>query len=291
MPRISVIIPTYNRERLLPRALRSVINQSTTPAEVIVVDDGSSDNTRQVIKEIAAWADLELRYLRQSNRGPAAARNLGIRAASGEYLAFLDSDDEFHRDKLAIQYARLCSQANCRISHTRETWLRRGSHLNQKKIHAPPDGDIFLQCLRLCCVGMSTVMMHRGVFDTYGYFDETLRCCEDYDFWLRLAPFECFCLVQQQLTVKHGGRPDQVSNAFRTGMDRFRIQSLARLLSSGVLKRQQYQLALEELQRKCSIYADGCIKHQRPLEAAHYQRLAAQFDKVETSRLKIAAKE
>lgn len=277
MPRISVIIPTYNREELLPRALRSAISQSATPAEVLVVDDGSDDNTREVVKEIAASADMEIRYLYQPNRGPAAARNRGIRAASSEYLAFLDSDDEFHPDKLAIQSALLRGRPDYRISHTRETWMRRGAHLNQKKIHAPPDDDIFPRCLRLCCIGMSTVLIHRGLFETYGYFDETMRCCEDYDFWLRLAPFERFGLVQQQLTVKHGGRPDQVSYAFRTGMDRFRIQSLAKFISSGGLKRQQYRLALEELRRKCRIYAGGCIKHQRPLEAAHYQRLARQF--------------
>ncbi len=291
MPPISVIIPTYNRERLLPRALHSVLSQSAAPVEIIVIDDGSTDNTRQVVNRIAASVDIEVRYFYQPNRGPAAARNLGIRAASADYLAFLDSDDEFHQAKLAHQYAMLSNRPDCRISHTRETWLRSGTHLNQKKIHAPPETDIFPQCLRLCCIGMSTVMMHREVFEKYGCFDETLRCCEDYDMWLRLALFERFCLVKQRLTIKHGGRPDQVSNTFRTGMDRFRIQSLARFISSVPLNRRYYQLALEELQRKCVIYAAGCIKHQRPLEAGHYQRLALQFNGHHTNSSGEASKE
>lgn len=280
MPDISVIIPTYNRASLLQRALHSVFAQSLSPAEIIVVDDGSSDHTVQVVEQLSPPVGVALVYLHQPNRGPAAARNLGVRSAAGDWVSFLDSDDEFHRDKLELQYGALMEHPDFSISHTGEIWYRRGRHLNQKSIHKPRHGNIFKQCLRLCCVGMSTAMISKPLFERYGYFDETLRCCEDYDFWLRLAPFERFYLVEKSLTVKHGGRQDQVSTQFRTGMDRFRIQALARLINYSPLSDEQLALARQELLRKSSIYAQGCAKHGRSVEAAHYRRIAEQVKMV-----------
>jgi hypothetical protein len=117
-------------------------------------------------------------------------------------------------------------------------------------------------------------MAHRNLFRRYGLFDETLRCCEDYDLWLRVSAFEPFLLVDRKLTIKHGGRPDQVSAIFRVGMDRFRIQALARLIHTAALKRSQLIDACRELQRRCNIYATGCMKHDKEDEAAYYFQLA-----------------
>ena len=271
---VSVIIPTFNRSQMLSRALSSVARQRQLPSEVIVVDDGSTDDTRRKVAMIEDSSPLHLRYHFQANRGPAAARNAGIKIARRNHLAFLDSDDEWHRDKLALQYQALVSNPEYLVSHTMERWYRNGEHLNQKKYHIPGHDDIFDQALRLCCVGMSTVMVRRELFDRYGKFDETLRCCEDYDFWLRVAAVEKFYLVEQKLTVKHGGRSDQVSNRFRVGMDRFRIFALAKLIISGSMPLHRRTSACQELRRRCSIYARGCARHGKHDESSFYTKLA-----------------
>ncbi|MGE4558773.1 MAG: glycosyltransferase, partial [Desulfobulbus sp.] len=217
-----------------------------------------------------------LRLLRQENRGAAAARNAGIRAAGGELLAFLDSDDWWLPAKLKLQAAAMAAHPTVLISHTREIWFRRGQRVNQKKKHDPPDGDIFSASLAMCVVGMSTAMVRRELFGRYGFFDETLPCCEDYDLWLRVGCREPFLLVPEALTGKEGGRGDQLSAIHRMGMDVYRIRSLCALLDSGVLDHGQHRAAVAELCRKCRIYGQGCRKHGRPDEGLRYERLAQQ---------------
>jgi len=192
-------------------------------------------------------------------------------------LAFLDSDDHWHRDKLAIQLQAMCDASGYKLSHTREKWYRRGLHLNQKLIHQPPHGAIFEHCLRMCCVGMSTVIVTKELFKLFGYFDESLRCCEDYDFWLRVAVREKFLLVDKQLTIKEGGRPDQVSSIYRVGMDKFRIRALVKLIEADKLSRHQYLAVCQTLIEKCLVYGKGCLKHGRSEEGNFYLRLAQTY--------------
>ncbi len=275
---ISAIIPTWNRAGLLERAIHSVLLQRPGPAEVIVVDDGSTDDTPALVRALAGRAAIPIRLLRQEeNRGAAAARNRGIEAATGTLLAFLDSDDWWLPGKLARQEAAMAAHPDSLISHTREQWFRHGRRVNQKKKHDPPDGDIFAPSLGMCVVGMSTVMARPELFDRYGLFDEGLPCCEDYDLWLRLGCREPFLLVPEALTGKDGGRPDQLSVRHRMGMDRHRIHSIRSLLESGRLDAGQRQLAVEALVRKCQIYGQGCIKHGRPEEGTAFLALAARF--------------
>ena len=132
---ISVVIPTYNREKLLFRALQSVHDQHLACDEIIVVDDGSTDSTKEYVHKFSINSAIEVRYLYQENKGPAAARNLGIRTARFNTLAFLDSDDHWHKKKLELQFAALEANPEVLITHTREKWLRRGKHLNQKQKH------------------------------------------------------------------------------------------------------------------------------------------------------------
>lgn len=276
MHAVSVIIPTYNREHRLKQAVQSVFSQRLPPMEIIIVDDGSSDKTRHIVQRLSQCTDIPMTYYFQANKGPAAARNSGIRLAKGEFIAFLDSDDEWHKNKIMLQYQALKDAPPFQISHTKERWLKNGKHLNQKTVHMPRHGDIYDQSLKLCCVGMSTVMARKTMFTKYGVFDESLRCCEDYDLWLRISPFEPFLLIDKQLTIKHGGREDQVSNQFRMGMDRFRIQALANLIDSlpvGIQKRS----ACSELIRRCTIYSKGCNNHGKETEAAFYTKLGTFF--------------
>lgn len=274
---ISVIIPTYNRDFFLPKAIDSVLNQTHRNFELIVVDDGSTDSTAELVAGYQQVDGRKIIYLRQENAGPAAARNRGIRAASYDLLAFLDSDDRFDRRKLELQMAAMLADRQCLISHTREIWYRRGRFLNQKRKHRKYSGYIFEHCLPLCAVGMSTVMVKRELFDMVGCFDEDFRCCEDYDFWLRVSMHHPFLLVDQPLTIKEGGRPDQVSVQFATGMDRYRIRALEKLCAGGELTLEQRSQVMHELTRKCRIYGNGCIKHGRLEEGKYYLELPNRY--------------
>ena len=198
MTGISVIIPTYNRAFFLDRALNSVLRQSLPCNEILVIDDGSEDETRVCVDRFSASCPMPVRYIYQNNRGPSAARNRGIEEADFSCLAFLDSDDHWQKKKLEVQYNALGKKPDSMISHTKERWLRRGHHLNQKKKHIPGDGDIFNHCLQLCAVGMSTVMVRKQIFAEAGMFNEKMRCCEDYDLWLRVSSRYPFLLVDFQ---------------------------------------------------------------------------------------------
>ncbi len=263
---ISVIIPTYNRARSLIRAVDSVLAQTHQDFELIVVDDGSQDDTADIVQKHYPG----IIYIRQGNRGPAAARNRGVEMARYGLLAFLDSDDWFAEDKLAKQIEAMGLNPSYAISHTNEIWYRNGKILNQKLHHKKNSGIIFSQSLELCAVSMSTVMIRREVFQRYGLFDEEYPCCEDYEFWLRVSAREEFLLVDEPLTLKDGGRDDQVSTIYRTGMDKFRIQAIMKILASGRLSEKQTGQALKELERKCRIYGTGCIKHGREKEGQYY---------------------
>jgi len=267
---ISVIIPTYNRAQRLKKAIDSVLAQSQQNFELIVVDDGSDDNTAELIDKY----NSDIVYIRQENSGPAAARNRGIEKARHNVLAFLDSDDWFAENKLSTQIEAMRQNPSYLISHTDEIWYRKGQILNQKLRHKKNSGDIFEQSLELCAVGMSTVMIRREAFERYGLFDEEYPCCEDYEFWLRISAEEKFLLVEEPLTLKDGGRNDQVSTIYRIGMDKFRIKAIMKILSSGRLTEEQTRIARRELERKCRIYGTGCIKHGRNEEGHYYLNLS-----------------
>lgn len=261
---------------MLGRALVSILRQSVQCAEIIVVDDASTDQSKEAVEHILdEEQDVEIRWLRlNSNRGPAAARNFGIEHSRHELIAFLDSDDHWLPDKIERQATQMELQPEYLISHTRERWLRGGQHLNQKKRHIPRHGDIFCHCLELCAVGMSTAMLRREIFRQIGMFNESMRCCEDYDLWLRASCRLPFLLIDEALTVKEGGRDDQVSVRYRVGMDRLRINALLRLIQSGILGDIQREQAIEELQKKCSVYGNGCLKHGKEEEGRYYLGLA-----------------
>ena len=268
---VSIIIPTYNRRNYLQKAVDSVLAQAYPSFELIIVDDGSEDNTSELFKNY----DSAIIYIKQENKGPAAARNRGIQAAQHELIAFLDSDDRFAENKLERQVRAMQEEPTYLISHTQEIWYRNGRILNQKKKHNKNNGNIFKQSLQLCAVGMSTVLMYREIFERYGLFDENYPCCEDYEFWLRVSAEQKFLLVDEPLTLKDGGRNDQISTVYRVGMDKYRIQAIMKILTSRGLTREQKEAAMAELERKCKIYGTGCIKHGRTEEGKYYLSLPA----------------
>ena len=270
---VSVIIPTYNREAFLQRSINSVDKQSLPCAEIIVVDDGSTDNSSVLLATIKENSRTPVVTIRTENRGVAAARNLGVKKARYNIISFLDSDDHWNRKKIEKQYSTFKNQNTYQICHTKEKWLRRGVHLNQKLKHIPRQGDIFSHCLELCGVGMSTVMMEKELFVQFGGFDETMRCCEDYDLWLRVSSKHEFLLIDEPLIVKEGGREDQLSCIHRLGMDERRIYSIKKLLDGGELCPKQYKLAFFEFERKIAIFANGCLKHGKTDAGNTYLKL------------------
>ncbi len=276
---VSVVIPTYNRAEFLHRAIDSVLRQSIDCDELIVVDDGSTDDTVAMVMEVKKRARIAISLIQQDNKGPAAARNSGIRLARNECIAFLDSDDHWLKTKLEKQYSKLSANSDFVISHTRERWLRRGQHLNQKKKHIPRHGNIFDHCLQLCAVGMSTVMVKKRLFEEVGYFDESFLCCEDYDLWLRASSIYPFLLIDEPLTIKEGGRDDQVSYVYRLGMDELRINSIKNLLDNWSLNEQDYLLSLKELIGKASIFGNGCVKHGKVEQGNCYLAMIPRYKK------------
>lgn len=268
-PLVSVIIPTFNRARMLGQAIDSVLQQRDATIEVIVVDDGSTDETAAIVASYAG----RLRSVRQSQQGVAAARNAGARLAGGRWLAFLDSDDYWLPGKLAAQLAFHASAPAIEISQTGEIWLRNGQHLNRHAHHQQPSGDFFLPSLERCLVSPSAVMLTRALFESAGGFDESLTVCEDYDLWLRIARRAAIGFIAQPLIVKRGGHPDQLSRRY-WGMDRFRVAALSGLLMQESLDAGRRKAVIDIMTRKCAILAQGAERRQRAEEAERYLALA-----------------
>ncbi|OGR09008.1 MAG: hypothetical protein A3K23_03435 [Desulfobacca sp. RBG_16_58_9] len=267
VPLVSVIIPTYNRADLVRQAVASVRAQTYRDFEIVVVDDGGTDDTFEVL---STWP--ELRLLRHTGRqGVSAARNTGITAARGQWLAFLDSDDLWLPDKLARQIFWLEGQPELLICQTEETWVRRGVAVNKPATHRKVAGRIFLPSLARCMISPSAVILNRRLFEDHGVFDATLAAAEDYDLWLRLTWRYDVGLVDEPLAIKRGGHPDQLSRQW--GLDRFRIRALVKLLDEPDLPQPYARAARNLLAVKCAIYARGCDKRGKMAEAACYRDL------------------
>ena len=264
-PLVSVIIPTYNRADLVRQALASVAAQTFPGFEIVVVDDGGTDGTYEVLS-----AGPEFRVLRHpSRRGVSAARNTGIAAARGEWLAFLDSDDLWRPDKLARQIFLLRTSRSCCVCQTDETWVRRGVRVNKPAGHRKSGGTDLSASLGRCMISPSAVILNRRPLEDHGGFDEALPAAEDYDLWLRLTWHYEVGLVDEPLVIKRGGHPDQLSAQW--GIDRFRIRALVKLLAEPDLPPAYARAAHRMLAAKCAIYAQGCDKRGKIAEAALYR--------------------
>jgi glycosyltransferase involved in cell wall biosynthesis len=271
-PLVSVVIPTYNRWPMLGEAIESVLTQSYRSFELIVVDDGSTDRTRD---ELSRWG-AELQVVSQPRKGVATARNLGVSIAAGRYIAFLDSDDIWLPRKLEIQWAFVEENPGNEICQTEEIWLRHGLRVNPKAKHRKTSGDIFRRSLELCLVSPSAVMLTKDLFVATGGFDETFPVCEDYDLWLRIAVARPVLLVPAALVIKRGGHADQLSRS-TWGMDRYRVAALQKLLQTG-LRGEKRQWACDALKRKISILSQGARRRGKEAEAEAYESILAGFE-------------
>ncbi|MBG10354.1 MAG: glycosyl transferase [Gammaproteobacteria bacterium] len=252
---VSVIVPSFNRAPVLPRALDSLLAQTNKAAEIIVVDDGSSDGTSSLVKRDYPGVKL----LVQENHGVSAARNAGVSLSSGEWLAFLDSDDEWLPEKLAHQLAFARKNPDINLIHTNEIWIRKGVRVNSMRKHRKFGGQIFAKCLPRCIISPSSAMISRTLFDRVGGFDVELPACEDYDLWLRVCHQQEVAYVERPLIKKYGGHEDQLSSKY-WGMDRFRIKSLVRLLEQSSLNKEQEAMTRRTLHEKCRVLMNGAVK-------------------------------
>jgi glycosyltransferase involved in cell wall biosynthesis len=269
MTPVSVVIPTFNRARKVRRAISSVLSQTHNHYEIIVVDDGSSDGTGS---SLAPFGDRIEYRAHSANAGVSAARNSGIKAARYPLVTFLDSDDYWLPEKLAVQVRFHEENPDAVASQTDEIWIRRGRRVNPGRRHRKPSGDIFVPSLKLCLVSASAVMIRRPLCDEVGLFDESLPACEDYDLWLRIACRHPIHLIERPLVVKEGGGRDQLS-ATHKGMDRFRIKAMLKILGSGWLTEEQAEATVRELALKCRIYGNGCLKRGKRGEGEYYLSL------------------
>lgn len=274
--KISVVIPTLNRINTLQRALDSVINQTYKPAEIIVVDNGSSDGTLKFLREQYP----KITILTENKIGVSSARNKGIKKSINQWIALLDSDDAWHPRKLEIQTSMLDSALKeYNLVHTDEVWFRNNKHINQMKKHKKQGGYIFERCLSLCCISPSSVLFKKNILDKVGLFDESLPVCEDYDMWLKICSSEEVLFAQDKLTYKYGGHKDQLSKSY-WGMDRFRIKSIENIIKNFDLTYKQKKQAKKELIKKLKIIINGAFKRNNLSIVNEFSTKLEYWDKV-----------
>ncbi len=273
MNQVSVIIPTYNRPENTIKAISSVLSQTRNENEIIVVDDGSTDGTREALDPLIG----DIIYIRHPfNQGVSAARNTGILAAGAPYISFLDSDDLWLPRKLEEQLNFFSANPDAKICQTEEVWIRNGVRVNPMKKHRKRSGEIFEHSLALCLVSPSAVMLKRDLINELGLFDEELLACEDYDLWLRISCRYPVHLIPKRLVIKRGGAADQLSGRY-IGIDLYRIRALVKVLESGKLDHKQFECAYEELEAKCNIYSKGCLKRGKIEEGAFYLEITRRY--------------
>jgi glycosyltransferase involved in cell wall biosynthesis len=195
MPTVSAIIPVYNGARFLRKAIDSVLTQSESPREVIVLDDGSTDNTREVVERYGS----AVKYVYQSNRGLAAARNAGVAASSGDWLAFLDCDDWWLPQKLKLQLEAIRQHPEAILVYADQWILDLGGRMIYDRA-TPPDA-LWPMLRAQNRIGSPVVVIKRAPFVAIGGYDERLRACEDWDLYVRLISRGEFISIPQPLAV------------------------------------------------------------------------------------------
>lgn len=244
-----------------------------------MVDDGSTDATETLMQRYPGTNYIRL----PNNHGVSHARNVGLEAAQGDWVALLDSDDAWLPEKLAQQVDVIRETPDCQVFHSDEIWIRDGRRVNAMRKHAKPDGWVYAPSLALCCVSPSSVLIHRSVFDTCGHFDESLPACEDYDLWLRIFSRYRVKLVDRPLVVKYGGHADQLSRKY-WGMDRFRVSALLKMLESDWLEEANRLLTMQMLVQKCKILEKGARKRGQLDRARKYHALGKRYHVEERER-------
>lgn len=225
--KVSVVIPVYNRTSTLKDAIESIFWQDYSDLEIIVVDDGSETELENMLIPYMS----RIKYLKnEKNMGVSFSRNLGIKHSDGEIIALLDSDDLWINFKLSYQMDKMI-KSDAKVCHTDEFWLRKGKFVNQGIKHKKYGGFILNDILDICRISPSSVLIHKSVFDKTGLFDESMRVCEDYDLWLRIALYYEILYINVKTIVKRSITNDQLS-LNTPFMEKMRLDSLTRFYAN-----------------------------------------------------------
>ena len=259
---VDVVIPSYNRKELLKRAIRSVQNQTFKDWKLWVVDDGSSDGSFDELSKIFSSSDFPIQFISlKTNQGVSFARNRGIEQGRGEWVALLDSDDEWLPEKLEKQLQFSQENPEVPLIHCNEIWLKKGKPFAQKKKHTKQGGRIFIPSTRLCCISPSAAILRRSLLKELGLFREDFPVCEDYEMWLRVTSRYPVGFVEEALVIKHGGHEDQLSRRY-SAMDYWRVKALKNYLKDINLFQEEREQVKKVLREKGEILLKGYEKHQ-----------------------------
>jgi glycosyltransferase involved in cell wall biosynthesis len=228
MPKVSVIIPAYNAMAYLPDTLESVLQQTFRDFEILIINDGSTDN-------IQMWAtqnitDLRVRVIAQSNQGLSAARNTGIANAEGEYIAFVDADDLWNSTKLEKQVQCLDERPTVGLSYNWIAVIDAEGKPTGRVMGGNIEGHVLPEILQRNIIDCPSVLVRRQCFEEVGRFDRNLRSVEDWDMWIRIAARYSFAVTKEPLTYyrQHSGNMSKnwrvMEQAFHQVIDKaFRI--------------------------------------------------------------------
>lgn len=226
-PRVSIVMPAYNRATYVEEALRSLQAEPDIDAEILVVDDGSTDGCDAVVASIAE-ADPRVRLIRRDHRGVSAARNAGLAAATGEYLTFLDSDDISAPGRIPRQVAKLAARPDIAAV------VGRRMHFSEMSADfVPSEGAIWEQMLDIC---LASAVFRRSIFDRFGGFDEALTYGEDIDFYFRLFEADSRFLIEVETAIyyrRHAGNMTNDRDAMHRACLRAYHNSMLRRRASG----------------------------------------------------------
>ncbi|MBU4480618.1 glycosyltransferase family 2 protein, partial [Patescibacteria group bacterium] len=241
-PTVSVIIPTYNRAHLIDRSIQSVLNQTYQDFELIVVDDGSTDNTEDIIRQFQE-KDKRIKYIKHDkNKGGSAARNSGIKMSCGDYIAFLDSDDEWQSKKLEKQIKHL--NKNHFESFISYTGYIRVNNEGDRSVFTPiKHGDIYNDQLWNDYVSPTSAVMVKNIcFKKVGLFDESLPARQDYDMWLRLSKHYTFDYIIEPLVIIYDTNKGAISNniiARKKGENIIRLKIIKQTKNISIIKQRR----------------------------------------------------
>lgn len=245
-PRVSVIIPTYNSAAMVQEAIGSVLAQTYADLEVVVMDDGSTDDTESVVRRFGD----RVRYFKQENQGVSAARNAGINKSLGDYVAFLDSDDLWLPEKLSAQIPLLEADPTLGLVYCDWSVVSREALLQSSYLKDLPaaSGYVFDELIQSGFILTSGVVLRRGCLDDVGAFDKSLAIAQDYDLWLRISYRWKIQLVNRCLFTKRSLKGSLSSNLKKTALERIAL----------------YQKTLKELQ-DMSPRSRKLVRHQLAL--------------------------
>ncbi|AFY99669.1 glycosyltransferase family 2 protein [Calothrix sp. PCC 6303] len=218
-PKVSVVVPAYNAMKYLPETLDSILQQTFSDFEVLIINDGSSDHIVEWFQEIQ---DSRVKLISQQNMGLSSARNTGIRYSQGEYIAFLDSDDTWEKTKLEKQVNYLEKNPSVDLIHTWMELMDEVGISTGRILKSSAEGNIWEKLIQRNVIACLTVMVRRHCFEVVGGFDETLRSLEDWDMWIRIAKNYKFAVIPEALAY-YRQIPTSMSKNFQVMADSFNI--------------------------------------------------------------------